>query len=403
MSAALPLADPQFWIVTLAMVVAVGLAVRRVWRTARSAADTCAACPKAKLTAGPRRPEGKLPVLGLGVLVLAAPAAPASPQRVEREVAAMGTSLRIVVEGLDRAAGLALSEAIVESVETTERRLSTWRADSELARFNAAPPGAAVELAPATRRALGAAVECWRESGGAFDPTLAPLVEIWGLRQGGRIPSAAEVARALEALNAGALAGEVGRSAWRQPGGVRVEEGGFGKGAALDEALDAAAERAPGAAVWLDFGGQVAWTGQPGPVVLHLSDPRQRDRAVLELVVDLPRGSFASSGNVERGRLVEGQRVGHLLDPRTGRPAADFGSAGALHRSATIADCRSTALFVLGAERAVAWLAERGGQEEGILIALAGERRVAHATAALAARARRLVPELELLAIESAL
>lgn len=58
---------------------------------------------------------------------------------------------------------------------------------------------------------------------------------------------------------------------------------------------------------------------------------------------------------------------------------------------------------MLGAERGVAWLAARSGRENGVLIALAGERRVAHATAVLAERARILVPELELLPIEGEL
>ena len=108
-----------------------------------------------------------------------------------------------------------------------------------------------------------------------------------------------------------------------QPGGARIEEGGFGKGAGLDAALAAARAMAPGAHIELDFGGQLAWTGRRAPVEVAVADPRDRSRAVLALTLDAAAGSLSTSGNSEHPTVVDGVRIGHLLDPRTGRPARD--------------------------------------------------------------------------------
>ena len=87
-----------------------------------------------------------------------------------------------------------------------------------------------------------------------------------------------------------------------------------------------------------------------------LADPRDRQRAVAR--IEIPSGSVATSGNSERGVVVDGRRIGHLLDPRTGRPAPDFGSLTVWAPTALEADCLATGLYVLGPEAALAW-AER--------------------------------------------
>jgi len=82
--------------------------------------------------------------------------------------------------------------------------------------------------------------------------------------------------------------------------------------------------------------------------------------------LDLPAGSVATSGNSERGVVVEGRRIGHLLDPRTGRPAPDFGSLTVWAERALEADCLATGLYVLGPERALAWAEAHPGVEVAI-------------------------------------
>jgi len=390
-----PFEDPQFWIVSLATAGAVAFAAWRVVRRSVSAEVPCASCPQARppaRRAAEHAAARSLPVLAL-LLALGA-AAPAAAESIERRVEAMGTTLTVIVEGPPRERALELAEMLIAEVRATEARLSTWREDSELAAFNRATPGVPVPLSLPTWRALSESLRCATETGGAFDPTIAPLVEVWGLRTGGRRPSDAEIEAARAKVGyAGFDVAAPSRTAVRNNDAVRLEEGGFGKGAALAEALRIARERSPEAAVRLDLGGQLAWTGERNAVVVGIADPRRRDRDVLEIVVDRPEGSIATSSNAERAVTVDGERIGHLLDPRTGRPAPDFGSASSIGPSPTLADCRATGLFVLGPEAARRKIGGAESQGDNVLLVVEGERLRALVSPRLEGRVRALVPE----------
>lgn len=309
-----------------------------------------------------------------------APAAVAGQDRVERRLSLMGTSLDVAVEAADRATALAASERAVTALEAAEARLSTWRDDTELARLNRAAVGAPVILSAELAAELAAARRCWEETGGAFDPAVGPLVRAWGLRQGGRRPTEDELRTAMAAAGLDGLRLD-GRTAVRERAGLVLEEGGWGKGAGLAGAL-AVLEKAPGVErATLDLGGQVAVFSRGGaPWRVPVADPRRRDRPAVALLID--RGSVSTSGNSERGIVVEGERLGHILDPRTGRPALDFGSMTVWAADPLTADCLSTGLYAMGPEAALAWAADHPGIE---LVALrpAGDRLEALATPGL--------------------
>jgi len=314
---------------------------------------------------------------------------------VERTVGVMGTELRIVVEATDRAAALAAGERAVRALEEAEGRLSTWRSTSELARFQAAPAGRPVELSPALAADLAGARACWQATGGAFDPTVGALVRAWGLRGGGRRPAAGELARALAATGMAGLLLD-GREAVRRRADLVLEEGGFGKGAGLVDALAALAADPRVRRASLDLGGQLA-VYDSGPRTAEwrftLAHPRARRQPAVAVRVD--GGSVATSGNGERGIEVDGERLGHLLDPRSGRPAPDFGSLTVWTEDPLRADCLSTGLYVLGPEAALAWAGEHPGVEVLILETPAGgESLRARATPGFAGRLSPLVPGL---------
>ncbi|MCP3915574.1 MAG: FAD:protein FMN transferase [bacterium] len=292
----------------------------------------------------------------------------AAPERVERVLASMGTTAHVRVDATTRGAAVAASEAAVRALESAERRLSTWSDTSELARLNTTPVGARFELSPTLRAELSLALEISRSTGGAFDPTVGALVRAWNLRGGGRVPAAGELTQARE--NTGlALLQLDARTATRAAAGLSVEEGGFGKGAGLDAAF--AALRDTGALrAEIDLGGQLLLfdaADQPRPFETFLAHPRTRDLPIASL--RLAPGSLATSGNSERGVVVDGVRLGHLLDPATGRFAEDFGSTTVFTMGALRADALSTALYVMGPERALAWASEHDGVE--VLVALA--------------------------------
>lgn len=272
----------------------------------------------------------------------------------------MGTSLEVTVEAADRTTALAASERAVAALEAAEARLSTWRDDTELARLNRAAVGQPVTLSEELAAELATVRRWWEETGGAFDPGVGPLVRAWGLRTGGRRPSDDELRAAVAAGGLQGLRLE-GRTAVRERADLILEEGGWGKGAGLAGAL-VALEKIPGVErATLDLGGQVAVFSQGGALWrVPVADPRRRDRAVVALTID--RGSVSTSGNSERGIVVEGRRLGHILDTRSGRPAPDFGSLTVWTADPLTADCLSK-LYVLGPQKALAWAKAHPGVE----------------------------------------
>ncbi len=270
----------------------------------------------------------------------------AASERVERRLVAMGTVLRVRVAGADRPAALAASEAAVGEIERVDRLLSTWKEGGPLGRLNAAAPGEAVAVGPEVRTLLADAFAWARRTGRAFDPTVLPLVKAWDLRGQGRIPGSEELARAAAATGPQRFRLDpAAEAAARLDKDAGIDEGAWGKGYALD--LAAAAARDAGATESvLDLGGQVLVRGRWTVVI---ADPRDRQRPAATVFVE--SASVSTSGNSERGRVVGGRRIGHLLDPRTGRPARDFGSATVVASSALVADVLSTAFFVLGPDR----------------------------------------------------
>lgn len=294
-------------------------------------------------------------------LLPAQPCGAGDPVRIERRLGAMGTWLTLEVEAPDRATALAASEAAVRAIADCEARLSTWRDDSELARLNAAPVGEPCAISALLERDLRTAREVFDRTQGAFDPSVGGLVEAWDLRGSGRRPTEAEISAALVPDGLAALRLEPGLAV-RLRAELRLEEGGFGKGVGLDDAR-VALLAAGAVSATVDLGGQVL--ALAAPLSWDVAHPRERDHAILR--VELPAGSLATSGNSERGLLVEGTRIGHLLDPRGGRPAADFGSVSVWCADGARADAFATGLFVLGPQAALE-LAARSDDLDALVI-----------------------------------
>jgi thiamine biosynthesis lipoprotein len=273
----------------------------------------------------------------------------------ERSVTVMGTSLRVAVAARDREAALAASESAIAEIRRVEDLLTTWRDDSPLARLNAAPAGKPVVLDRELLSVLSEVFAWSATTGRTFDPTVLPLVRAWDLRGAGRIPTSEALAEAVAATGTDRFRFDrATAAATRLDPEAGIDDGAWGKGYALDRAalrLESAGDKN----ALLDLGGQVLTRGKNADGndwTVAVADPRDRHRPVVVLTVkDL---SAATSGNSERRREVSGRRIGHLLDPRTGAPANDFGSVTVMAPSALIADVLSTAFFVLGPQEGLA-------------------------------------------------
>jgi thiamine biosynthesis lipoprotein len=265
----------------------------------------------------------------------------------------MGTQLKIDVVAASRPAALEATEASYQAVLRADALLSTWH-PSSLDSLNHATPG---DTTAVSAELLGLLHEVlpWRDStGGAFEPMSGALSDAWGLRGAGRVPSVAELRRAL--ASSGPEAMEIGNSAaLRRGAGVWLDSGAFGKGAALRMAAHVLEDDSVHAAL-LDFGGQVLAVGAPDGArgwTIAVADPRDRERPVLELL--LRDMSASTSAQSERFVTVDGQRYGHILDPHTGRPVPAWGSVTVIAPDPLLADILSTALFVMGPDAGLAW------------------------------------------------
>lgn len=272
----------------------------------------------------------------------------------------MGTTLRIAVDAPSRPVALGAIDAAFEAVRAWDDRLSTWRDDSELARLNHGSPGQPIVLSPPLYTLLQDVVRWTSLTGGAFDPSLGPLVDAWDLRGSGRIPDGPTLRRARAACGLHHfIFDDRARTVSRTDSAAWLDSGGFGKGVALGAAHQALVQRGVTTAS-LNFGGQVLALGagaMNGNWLVPVAHPRDRARPAAWL--RFRDRSASTSSQSEHFVTINRWRLGHILDPRTGRPVPPWGSVTVVAEDPALADVMSTALLVLGPEAGLAWARNR--------------------------------------------
>jgi thiamine biosynthesis lipoprotein len=281
--------------------------------------------------------------------------------------ATMGTGYSVAIAdppaGLDRRA---LKAAIERDLEAVNEQMSNWRARSEISRFNggSAPSWAAVSRDTLTvvEQALAVA----RLSGGAFDPTIGPLVDLWGFGPGAaerRIPADARIEAALQTTGFRHVRTRTSIPAVaKDRPDLEIDLSGVAKGFGVDKL----AERleAEGVAHYLvEIGGELRARGRSArrrPWRIGVEKPVAGRRAI-QRIVGLEAGAIATSGNY-RNFFDSGEtRYSHIIDPRRGEPVRHaLASVTVVAPTAMQADALSTALMVLGPEAGFD-LAERAG------------------------------------------
>lgn len=316
----------------------------------------------------------------LMILLVPLAAVAAEPVHEERRQV-MGTLAVVAAWAEDLAVGARAVDAAYAAFDRVDSLMSTWRDDSVLSALNRAPADTWIAVGPEVATVLAAALATAEATGGAYDPTVLPLVRLWGFRGGEpRIPAPRDLAGTRSRVDHGLLEvdGPRGRARLRA-GGMEVDLGGIAKGYALDAA--AAAMRAAGArGGMLDLGGNVLVFGEGPGGTVEIRDPRGG-----EPLAELPlaEGAVATSGQYERFVVVDGQRFGHVLDPRTGRPVPGGLAVSVLAPDAMTADALSTAGLVLGLRRGLAFLDSIPGVEALFVSAEPGSEPILSATSGL--------------------
>lgn len=292
------------------------------------------------------------------VALSAPPMPPAAQVRLHRWCGeSMGTTWSVAallppaVDADRIAAGI---RAVLDGVVA---QMSNWEADSDLSRFNRAAPGSWHTLPNDCFAVLQCALQVARDSGGAYDPSAGPLVDLWGFgpapkRSAPPSPDAVQAARGrcgwarIEVDGAGKRA--------LQPGGASLDFCAIAKGFAVDAVASYLREQGLDHHL-TEIGGElrghgVKPDGMPWWVALE-TPPGLGTGAAGQTLVALHGLSVATSGDYRRYFDSDGRRYAHTIDPRTGYPASHaLASVTVLHAQCMLADALSTALTVLGPE-----------------------------------------------------
>jgi len=299
-------------------------------------------------------------MLGIGCVALSLASSFADDQGLERTVDGqfrMGTVLEIEVRGLDPESARMLLGELFAEVAAQERILSSFDPETALSRLNA-KAGAGMQPVPdALAELLREAKELGALTGGTFDVTVGPLVELW--REAGRtgvLPSAESLRKARERVGLDRIGVELSPPGVDLDTGTVIELGGIAKGFALDRLLPRVVQSGATSAL-LNFGqssvhGIGAPEGQQGWRIL-LRDPDIGAAGVITLRDQALSVSVSTGQSVE----IEGKRYGHLLDPRTGVPVSEAALAAVVAPSGTRAEALSKALLLLDEDGATALLA----------------------------------------------
>ena len=252
-------------------------------------------------------------------------------------------------------------QIVRDAFEEVEAAASVFREDSPIARLNATGsvrlspimPGN-FDLAALLQRALDMALA----TDGAFDPTVNPLMRLWGFRKDGipvKPPSDEAIAAALEKVGWGnvilspAPDGATDVSFMRQ--GMQLDLGGIAKGAAVDYAFDKL-RMANFTDFLINLGGNIRVSGRPerdrDEWRVAIRDPANPSRTTGQIAILHSGEAVATSGSYERYVEIDGRRFSHIVNPRTGHPVARQGSVSVVADTAERADACSTAFFVMG-------------------------------------------------------
>jgi thiamine biosynthesis lipoprotein len=264
---------------------------------------------------------------------------------------AMGTECRVQHDFTSYAEADAFKQQVVAWVREFENEFSRFRPESLINRINDSAGTSWVNTTPEAESLFSLCDWFYWSTNGVFDPAVLPLVKLWDYHAPRRgTPNDDEIADALAHCGWRHVRREKGRIFLPQAG-MGLDVGGIGKEYAVDRVFEMGIQRGI-RNILVDFGHDLRVHGEPpegGPWRVGLEDPHDpghcwggvsvRDRAV------------ATSGDYLRYFTDNGERYGHILDPRTGRPVHNgTSSVSVVSATCTEAGILSTSAFILGGE-----------------------------------------------------
>jgi FAD:protein FMN transferase len=254
--------------------------------------------------------------------------------RVEQNDEAMGATFSVVLYGSDRLQMEKAAEAAFDEVHRLDRLLSNYKQDSEWSEVNRTAGVGPVRLSAELFQLLSDCLKYSRESDGAFDITVGPLMKVWGFYKGeGALPRPADVTDARTRvghrhvrLDAAAKTIQFDRA------GMELDPGGIGKGYAVDRMVEVLRRSGIHVALVSAAGSSIYGLGAPPDEPtgwrITIRAPDDPNKSAAE--VFLRDMSLSTSGSYEKFFWADGRTYAHIIDPRTGYPAQGMASVSVI-------------------------------------------------------------------------
>ena len=294
----------------------------------------------------------------LALLALLLGACQRGPEIVKISGAKLGTTYHITVVA-DQPAPADLDRRLAAIIDRVDNAMSTYKAESELSRFNRAQIDVRLPISAEFAEVVAISSKVWRASDGALDPTVGPLVNLWGFGPqptDDQIPAYEAIAEALgetgfERLQ---LHNDDGQMYLEKSTPVALDLSAVAKGYAVDLIADYL-EMLALPDYLVELGGEVRVSGsnpegQPWRVAIETPTLL----GGVEQVIHLKANALATSGDYRNYFERDGQRYSHTIDPRSGYPIDHpLASVTVIMRRCAEADAWSTAFMVMGDEQAI--------------------------------------------------
>ena len=290
----------------------------------------------------------------------------AGPDIIKISGEQFGTQYRVTVVA-DQPAPDDLSDQIASLISLVDQSMSTYRGDSELTVFNATAINEPVRISADFAEVMALSFEVWEASGYLFDPTVGPLVNLWGfgpeISLNDRVPLAAEIQSALSQTGFGSVTLESDEKGfWLIKSlNVRIDLSGIAKGYAVDIVANHL-EMLALTDYLVEIGGEVRVSGNnPKGKPWRVAIETPQIMGGVERVLELQDSALATSGDYRNFFEFEGKRYSHLIDPRDGYPVKHSTvSSTVVMDSCAKADAWSTAFLIMGHERAMTIANQKG-------------------------------------------
>ena len=260
-----------------------------------------------------------------------------------------------------------------QEIRRLENLLSVTVENSDVSKLNAAAGNEAIEMHVDTQMLLQKGKELGEKTGNAFDIAISPVVKAWGFTEAEHsVPSQEKLDTLLPLTDPDDILLDSGK-AYLQKEGMAVDLGGIAKGYASDKVAELLKEKGVASAI-VSLGGNVYGVGtKPDGEKWEVALANPLDANDYCGLISIENQAIVTSGGYQRYFEENGKKYHHIIDPATGYPAeSGLLSVTIISDSGTEADVLSTALYVMGLEKALAFWQEHGGFE-AIFVTEAGE------------------------------